>query len=42
MPGRILWVVDEYVMKSEPPEWLVPIIKRAHKLIPSFGRTVAA
>lgn len=42
IPERILWLVDEYVMKSEPPERLVPIIKRAHKLIPSFGRTVAA
>ena len=42
MPERILWLVDEYVMKSEPPERLVPIIKRAHKLIPNFGRTVAA
>ena len=26
MPGRILWLVDEYVMKSELPERLVPII----------------
>ena len=42
VPERILWLVDEYVMKSEPPERLVPIIKRAPKLIPSFGRTVAA
>jgi CheY-like chemotaxis protein len=42
MPERILWLVDEYVMRSEPPERLVPIVKRAHKLIPSFGRTVAA
>ena len=29
MPERILWLVDEYVMKSEPPERLVPIIERA-------------
>ena len=42
IPERILWLVDEYVMRSEPPERLVPIIKRAHKLIPGFGRTVAA
>ena len=42
IPERILWLVDEYVMTSEPPERLVPIIKRAHKLIPSSGRTVAA
>ena len=42
VPERILWLVDEYVMKSELPERLVPIIKRAPKLIPSFGRTVAA
>ncbi|MGB7864396.1 MAG: response regulator [Candidatus Sulfotelmatobacter sp.] len=29
MPERILWLVDEYVMKSEIPERLVPIIERA-------------
>lgn len=34
MPERILWLVDEYVMKSELPERLVPIIERAHKLVP--------
>jgi two-component system response regulator FlrC len=28
MPERILWLVDEYVMKSELPEGLWPIIKR--------------
>jgi two-component system response regulator GlrR len=28
MPQRILWLVDEYVMKSEMPERLLPIIKR--------------
>lgn len=28
MPQRILWLVDEYVMKSEQQEWLVPIIQR--------------
>ena len=28
MPERILWLVDEYVMKSELPERLVPIIDR--------------
>jgi CheY-like chemotaxis protein len=28
-PERILWLVDEYVMKSELPERLVPIIERA-------------
>ncbi len=28
MPERILWLVDEYVMKSELPERLVPIIAR--------------
>lgn len=32
MPERVLWVVDEYVMKSELEERLVPIIERAHKL----------
>lgn len=29
MPQRILWLVDEYVMKSELQERLVPIIERA-------------
>jgi two-component system response regulator GlrR len=29
MPERILWLVDEYVMKSELPEKLVPVIERA-------------
>ena len=29
MPEQILWLVDEYVMKSELPERLVPIIERA-------------
>jgi CheY-like chemotaxis protein len=28
MPERILWLVDEYVMKSELPERLLPIIAR--------------
>ena len=32
MPEQILWLVDDYVMKSELPERLVPIIERAHKL----------
>jgi hypothetical protein len=31
MPERMLWLVDEYVMKSELPERLVPIIERLHK-----------
>ena len=34
MPERILWLVDEYVMKSELPERLVPIIERTHRLGP--------
>jgi len=29
MPQRILWLVDEYVMKSELPERLMPILERA-------------
>jgi DNA-binding NtrC family response regulator len=29
MPERILWLVDDYLMKSELPERLVPIIARA-------------
>ena len=34
MPERILWLVDEYVMKSELPERLVPTIERVHRLAP--------
>lgn len=34
MPERILWLVDEYVMKSELPERLVSIIERTHTLGP--------
>jgi len=34
MPERILWLVDEYVMKSELAERLVPIIERAQSLAP--------
>jgi DNA-binding NarL/FixJ family response regulator len=29
IPERILWLVDEYVMRSELPEGLVRIIERA-------------
>src|SRR5208337_796483 len=29
MPERILWLVDEYLMKSELPERLLPIVERA-------------
>jgi len=45
MPERILWLVDEYLMKSELPEGLVRVIERvtrptnidkAHKLAPRF------
>jgi two-component system response regulator QseB len=31
MPERILWLVDEYVMKSELPERLVAILERAYR-----------
>ena len=34
MPERILWLVDEYVMNSELPERLLPIIERAYKFAP--------
>ncbi|MFZ0478013.1 MAG: response regulator [Terriglobales bacterium] len=33
IPERVLWLVDEYVMKSELPERLVPIIERVHSRI---------
>src|SRR6202521_604039 len=32
MPERILWLVDDYVMKSELPERLVPTNERAPKV----------
>ena len=41
MPERILWLVDDYVMKSELPERLVPIIERAtrpHGLSPGSDK----
>ncbi|MGP0018600.1 MAG: response regulator [Candidatus Sulfotelmatobacter sp.] len=34
MPERILWLVDEFVMKSEQPERIVPLIEQAHKRAP--------
>ncbi|MGD0569212.1 MAG: response regulator [Candidatus Sulfotelmatobacter sp.] len=34
LPERILWLVDDYVMKSEMPGRLVPIIERAHRRAP--------
>jgi hypothetical protein len=34
MPERILWLVDEYMMKSELPERLGRIIERAYRLAP--------
>src|ERR1700675_4869894 len=34
MPERILWLVDEYVIKSELPERLVPILERAYRCRP--------
>jgi CheY-like chemotaxis protein len=42
MPQRILWLVDEYVMKSELPERLVPIIERAHRFRATFPRAIPA
>jgi CheY-like chemotaxis protein len=47
MPERILWLVDEYVMKSDPPEALVRLIERvaglaaarkAHRPAAGFGK----
>ena len=35
MPERILWLVDDYVMKSELPGRLLPIIERAHRRAPT-------
>jgi CheY-like chemotaxis protein len=42
LPERILWLVDEYVMKSELPERLVPIIERTYKAHTTFPQTGAA
>jgi two-component system, OmpR family, response regulator len=40
MPERILWLVDEYVMKSELSERLVPLIERAYRCrLRSVGRS---
>jgi len=46
MPERILWLVDEYVMKSELPERLVRIIEQAthppgSHHVPTSGASVA-
>jgi len=38
VPERLLWLVDEYVMKSELPERLVPIIERAYRLRPQSDK----
>jgi DNA-binding response OmpR family regulator len=37
LPERILWLVDDYVMKSEMPDRLVPIIERVHRRAPHSG-----
>jgi CheY-like chemotaxis protein len=42
LPERILWLVDEYVMKSELPERLVPIIEQAYKAHGTLPRASAA
>jgi CheY-like chemotaxis protein len=34
MLERILWLVHEYVMKSELPERLAPIVEPAYRLAP--------
>jgi CheY-like chemotaxis protein len=34
MPERILWLVDEYVMKSEFPERMVLLMDKVHTLRP--------
>jgi hypothetical protein len=37
IPERILWQVEEYVMKSELSERLVPTSERAHGLAQLFN-----
>ncbi len=34
VPERILWLVDEYVMKSEMPEGLISALERGRRLAP--------
>ena len=38
MPERILWLVDEYVMKSEMPGGLVPIVRQVCRFRPRSRR----
>jgi CheY-like chemotaxis protein len=38
MPERVLWLVDEYVMKSEMLGGLVPIVRRVCPLRPRSSR----
>lgn len=40
LPERVLWLVDEYVMRSEPVEGLVQVIERVIGS-PTAGRTPA-
>ena len=42
MPERILWLVDEYVMKSEVPERLLPIIEKSAQARARFHPTIPA
>jgi two-component system, OmpR family, response regulator len=39
MPERVLWLVDEYVMKSDLPERLVRVIERTTRLHRLSSRT---
>ena len=40
MPERILWLVDDYIMKSELPERLMVIIEGTHKIAPGSTERV--
>lgn len=42
LPERILWLVDEYVMKSEPLDGLVQIIERVRSSAITASRRAAA
>lgn len=36
LPERILWLVDEYVMRSEPPERWMQVVERViHRTAPA-------
>ncbi len=39
LPERVLWLVDDYVMRSEPPERVVQLVQR---MVSRTGQAPAA